>query len=65
GYEFNIYGYLFWVGIAFGLINVLAVFSVGKPLKELLYSHQKYETDFRYGLTVVRNNKNSMYDNQS
>lgn len=65
GYEFNIYGYLFWVAIALGIINVWAVFRVGKPLKELLYSQQKYETDFRYGLSVVRNNKNSIYDNQS
>ncbi|APA83885.1 ABC transporter ATP-binding protein/permease [Francisella tularensis] len=65
GYEFNIYGYLFWVAIALGIINVWAVFRVGKPLKELLNSQQKYEADFRYGLSVVRNNKNSIYDNQS
>ncbi|MFV9924415.1 MAG: SbmA/BacA-like family transporter [Francisella endosymbiont of Hyalomma scupense] len=64
GYEFNIYGYLFWVVIVLGIINVWAVFRIGKPLKELLYSQQKYEADFRYGLSIVRNNKNSIYDNQ-
>ncbi|WP_318263502.1 SbmA/BacA-like family transporter [Francisella-like endosymbiont] len=64
GYEFNIYGYFFWVVIVLGIINVWAVFMIGKPLKELLYSQQKYEADFRYGLSIVRNNKNSIYDNQ-
>ncbi|MDE4986230.1 ABC transporter ATP-binding protein/permease, partial [Francisella tularensis subsp. holarctica] len=54
-----------WVAIALGKINDLAVFRVVKPLKELLYIHQKYDTDFRYGLSVDRNNKNSIYDNQS
>ena len=64
GYEFNIYGYLFWVVIVLGIINVWAVFRIGKPLKELLYSQKKYEANFRYGLSIVRNNKNSIYDNQ-
>ncbi|MFV9930949.1 MAG: hypothetical protein AB8V03_02190 [Francisella endosymbiont of Hyalomma asiaticum] len=31
----NIYGYLFWVVIVLGIINVWAVFRIGKPLKEL------------------------------
>lgn len=65
GYDFNFSGYLFWVAIILGIINVFAIFKVGKPLKKLLYSQQKYEADFRYGLSVIRNNKISIYDCQS
>ncbi|GAB4225909.1 MAG: ABC transporter ATP-binding protein/permease [Francisella sp.] len=64
-YQLNIYGYLFWTAMLLGIINVWAVFRVGRPLKDLLYSQQKYEADFRYGLAVVRNNKNLIYDNLS
>ncbi|API87618.1 ABC transporter ATP-binding protein/permease [Francisella uliginis] len=65
GHQFHIYGYLFLVAITLGVINVIFVFKVGRPLKKLLYSQQKYEADFRYGLSVIRNNKTAIYDNQS
>lgn len=65
GHQIHIYGYLFLVAVILGVINVIFVFRVGRPLKSLLYSQQKYEANFRYGLSVVRNNKTAIYDNQS
>ncbi|MED7789235.1 SbmA/BacA-like family transporter [Francisella sp. 19X1-34] len=65
GYQIHIYGYLFLVAVILGVVNVIFVFRIGRPLKNLLYSQQKYEADFRYGLSVVRNNKTAIYDSQS
>lgn len=65
GSEFKIHGYLFWIAVILGFTNMWLVFKVGSPLKQLLYNQQKYEADFRYKLSVVRNNKASIYDNQS
>ncbi|QIW10965.1 SbmA/BacA-like family transporter [Francisella sp. LA112445] len=65
GHQFYIPGYLFLISVILGVVNVIFVFRVGRPLKSLLYSQQKYEADFRYGLSVVRNNKTAIYDNQS
>jgi putative ATP-binding cassette transporter len=65
GHQFYISGYLFLISVILGVVNVIFVFRVGRPLKSLLYSQQKYEADFRYGLSVVRNNKTAIYDKQS
>ena len=69
-YEFNIYGfemvihgYLFWIAVILAVINVAVIFRVGRPLKRLVYEQQMCEANFRYHLSSVRNNKQSVSDN--
>ena len=65
GVEITIYGYLFWLAVIFGVVNVWMVFKVGSPLKQLIYDKQKFEASFRYHLSTIRNNKSAISDNKS
>lgn len=65
GIGITIYGYLFWITFILGAINILVVFRVGRPLKQLVYDKQKCEANFRYHLSVVRNNKLAVSDSSA
>ncbi|XSZ47860.1 SbmA/BacA-like family transporter [Francisella noatunensis] len=62
GVDITIYGYLFWVAFLLGLLNIVVVFWVGRPLKKLVYQKQKLQANFRYHLSTIRNNRLSVRD---
>lgn len=56
----HIPGYLVWVNVAYALIGTLAVIWIGKPLFWLNNIYQRAQGDFRYSLTRVRENGESI-----
>ncbi|MEC5320147.1 ABC transporter ATP-binding protein/permease [Brenneria populi subsp. brevivirga] len=56
GHEFQIPGYMLWIGLAYALLGSWAMEKIGRPLVGLGYQRQRYEADFRYLLVRIREN---------
>ncbi|PWC17513.1 ABC transporter permease [Brenneria roseae subsp. roseae] len=54
GHEFQVPGYMLWVGIAYALLGSWLMEKIGRPLVGLSYQQQRCEADFRYQLMRIR-----------
>jgi len=53
GTDFSFPGYLFWIAILYAGIGTLIAHRVGKPLIQLNFNQQHYESDFRFAIARV------------
>ena len=60
GYQFHIPGYMFWIAIAYAAFVTWLTHIVANPLTWLQNRRQKVEADFRFGLTRIRENAESI-----
>lgn len=59
-YEFQVYGYMFWISLAYSVIGTFLVHLVGRKLISLNFDQQRYEADFRFSMMRVRENSESI-----
>ena len=60
GFEFVIYGYMFWFSLIYSGIGTFLAHKVGRKLIGLNFDQQKYEADFRFNMMRVRENAESI-----
>ena len=53
GTDFSFPGYLFWIAILYAGIGTLIAHRVGRPLIQLNFNQQHYESDFRFAIARV------------
>ena len=53
-------GFLMWAVIVYALLGSLATYLVGKPLVRINFMLERYNADFRYRMTRVRENAESI-----
>jgi putative ATP-binding cassette transporter len=53
GTDFSFPGYLFWIAIAYASVGTLLAHLVGKPLIQLNFNQQHFESDFRFAINRV------------
>ncbi len=53
-------GFLMWVAIAYALVGSLATYFVGRPLVRVNFMLERYNADFRYRMTRIRENAESI-----
>jgi putative ATP-binding cassette transporter len=53
GTDFTVPGYLFWVAILYASIGTLLAHFIGRPLIQLNFRQQWFESDFRFGIARV------------
>jgi putative ATP-binding cassette transporter len=53
GADMSVPGYLFWVAIAYACVGTVLAHFVGKPLIQLNFNQQHFESDFRFGIARV------------
>jgi len=53
-------GFMMWVAILYALIGSLATYFVGKPLVRVNFMLERYNADFRYRMTRIRENAESI-----
>ena len=53
-------GFLMWVALAYALVGSLATYFVGKPLVRVNFMLERFNADFRYRMTRVRENAESI-----
>ncbi len=56
GTQYELYGYMVWVAVAYALVGSWLTHRLGKPLVKLNFDQQRYEADFRFGLARFREN---------
>jgi putative ATP-binding cassette transporter len=56
GAQYELYGYMVWVAVAYALVGSWLTHRLGKPLVKLNFDQQRYEADFRFGLARFREN---------
>ncbi|MFO1039315.1 MAG: ABC transporter ATP-binding protein/permease [Geminicoccaceae bacterium] len=56
----NIPGYMFWVALLYALVGSVITYKVGKPLARLNFDLERYNADFRYRMTRIRENSESI-----
>ena len=59
GETFHIYGYMLWFSLLYSGLGTWLAHLVGRRLIRLNYDQQRYEADFRYAMTRVRENGES------
>ncbi|MBP3723776.1 MAG: ABC transporter ATP-binding protein/permease [Selenomonadaceae bacterium] len=59
-YEFQVYGYMFWISLAYSIVGTFLVHLVGRKLIVLNFDQQRYEADFRFSMMRVRENSESI-----
>ena len=47
-------GFLFWVALAYAGLGTVLTHLIGKPLRKLSFTRQRYEADFRFSLARLR-----------
>ncbi|WP_158811459.1 ABC transporter ATP-binding protein/permease [Beijerinckia sp. L45] len=47
-------GFLFWVALAYAGLGTLLTHLIGRPLRKLSFTRQRYEADFRFSLARLR-----------
>ena len=57
---FTIYGYMLWFSLLYSIIGTYLAHRVGRRLIGLDYEQQRYEADFRFSMTRVRENSESI-----
>jgi putative ATP-binding cassette transporter len=60
GTEFVIPGYMLWVALAYALFGTLITFLLGKPLVPANFDRQRFNADFRFRMTRIRENAESV-----
>ena len=60
GREFTIPGYMLWVAIAYALVGSVITFLLGKPLVPANFDLQRFNADFRFRMTRIRENAESI-----
>ncbi|MCR5833410.1 MAG: ABC transporter ATP-binding protein/permease [Selenomonadaceae bacterium] len=60
GFEFVIYGYMFWFSLIYSGVGTFLAHLVGRKLIGLNFDQQKYEADFRFSMMRVRENSESV-----
>ncbi|MGP1471406.1 MAG: ABC transporter ATP-binding protein/permease [Schwartzia sp. (in: firmicutes)] len=60
GKTFHIYGYMLWFSLLYSGAGTWLAHVVGRRLIRLNYDQQRYEADFRYTMTRVRENAESI-----
>lgn len=60
GTSFTIPGYMLWIAIAYALVGSVATFLIGRPLVPANFDQQKFSADFRYRMTRIRENAESI-----
>lgn len=60
GTELHIPGYMLWFSAIYSAVGSFLVHKVGKKLIWLNYDQQKYEADFRFSMTRLRENSESV-----
>ncbi|MGO8737964.1 ABC transporter ATP-binding protein/permease [Rhodoblastus sp.] len=54
GTHFAFPGLLFWVALIYAAAGTLITHLIGRPLVEIMFTRQKVEADFRFGLARLR-----------
>lgn len=54
GTNFAFPGLLFWVALIYAAAGTLVTHLIGRPLVEIMFTRQKVEADFRFGLARLR-----------
>jgi putative ATP-binding cassette transporter len=60
GREITIPGYMLWVAMAYALVGSLVIFVLGKPLVPANFDLQRFNADFRFRMTRIRENAESI-----
>ena len=60
GETYHIYGYMLWFSLLYSGIGTWFAHLVGRKLIGLNYDQQRYEADFRFSMTRVRENSESI-----
>lgn len=60
GWEFVIYGYMFWFSLFYSGIGTGCAHLVGRKLIGLNFEQQRFEADFRFNMMRVRENSESI-----
>lgn len=53
-------GFMMWVAIAYALVGSLATYYIGKPLVRVNFMLERFNADFRYRMTRIRENAESI-----
>jgi len=53
GVDLTFPGYLFWIAIAYAGTGTLIAHVIGKPLIQLNFNQQRFESDYRFGIVRV------------
>ena len=56
GMPLSVPGYMVWVALGYAIGGTWLAHRIGRPLIRLNFEQQKYEADFRYALTRLREN---------
>lgn len=56
GRPLSVPGYMVWVALGYAIGGTWLAHKIGRPLIRLNFEQQKYEADFRYALTRLREN---------
>ena len=60
GREFTVPGYMLWVAVAYALVGSVVTFLLGKPLVPANFDLQRFNADFRFRMTRIRENAESI-----
>ena len=53
-------GFLMWAAIAYALVGSLATYLIGRPLVRVNFQLERFNADFRYRMTRIRENSESI-----
>src|SRR5581483_8691475 len=53
-------GFMMWVAVVYALFGSLATYLIGKPLVRVAFMLERYNADFRYRMTRIRENAESI-----
>src|SRR6185436_19554640 len=60
GRDFTVPGYMLWVAVAYALVGSVVTFLLGKPLVPANFDLQRFNADFRFRMTRIRENAESI-----
>ncbi len=60
GLPFDIPGYMVWVAIIYAVVGSWGAHRIGRPLAEINFNQQRFEADFRYRMTRIREHSESI-----
>ncbi len=60
GSAITIPGYMVWVAFVYALVGSLVTHRIGWPLRIINFDQQRFEADFRYRMTRIRENAESI-----
>jgi putative ATP-binding cassette transporter len=60
GVHFEIPAYMVWVAIVYALVGSLLTYFIGKPLVKANFDQQRFNADFRFRMTRIRENAESI-----